>query len=186
MIQKHSNKLFIIIFALLFLGGCSNDGHIDFEVVNQHLEQNPAGSWIAAFNVDYEQGPRSIKKQILENLHNRGNLIDKYQREDNGNLITTYLWSYQGSTIKEESYEGGIWRGPKIIPYQEYYAGELSVWITIEFKEGIPYSKVMPNHYKQSNVKRKYEHTATIKFTKDNAKLFLFGYGSICNRISLF
>lgn len=184
--KKSYTNLLIVIIAILLFSGCSKEGHIDFEVSDQHLDQHPAGSWLATFDVDYSQGPRSIKKQILEKLHNKGKLIDKYRREENANVITTFIWNYKGNTIKEEYYRGGIWGGPKIIPYQEYYAGELAVWITIEFKEGFPYSKVIPNHYKQINVKRKYEHTATIKFPKDNARLFLFGYGSICNRISLF
>ena len=184
--QKYYINISIIICAVLLLSACSKDGHIDFDVADQHLEQHPAGSWIKAFNVDYSQGPRSIKKQILEKLHNQGRLIGKYRREENTNVITTFLWDYQGNNVKEEYYEGGIWSGPKIIPYQEYYAGELAVWITIEFKEGVPYSEVIPKHYKQITAKRKYEHTATIKLPKDNARLFLFGYGSICNRISLF
>jgi len=184
-ISKHSN-LSIIICVMLLFGGCSKEGHIDFEVADQHIEQHPAGSWIVAFNVDYSRGSCSIKKQILEKLYNQGKIIDKYRREENGNVITTFLWDYQGNTIKEEYYKGGIWGGPKIIPYQEYYAGELAVWITVDFKEGIPYSKLIPNHYKQINANRKYEHSVTIKFPKDNARLFLFGYGSICNQISLF
>ncbi|RJQ48995.1 MAG: hypothetical protein C4528_01520 [Gammaproteobacteria bacterium] len=184
--QKHCKNLLITICAVLLLAGCSKEGHIDFNVIDKHLEQHAAGSWTAAFNIDYSQGPQSIKKQIIEKLHNHGDLIDKYRREENANVITTFIWDYKGKTIKEEYYKGGIWAGPKIIPYQEYYAGELDVWITIEFKEGVPYSEVIPNHHKQINAGRKYEHTATIKFPKDNARLFLFGYGSICNRISLF
>ena len=184
--KKSYISLSIILIAILLFSGCSKEGHIDFEVSDQHLEHHPAGRWLATFNVDYSQGPRSIKKQILEKLHNQGKLIDKYRREENANVITTFVWNHKGNTIKEEYYKGGIWGGPKIIPYQEYYAGELAVWITIEFKEGVPYSKVIPSHYEQINAKRKYEHTATIKSPKDNARLFLFGYGSICNHISLF
>jgi hypothetical protein len=184
--NKFYTNISIVIIAVLLLSGCSKEGHVDFDIKDQHLEQHPAGSWLAAFDIDYSQGPLSIKKQILEKLHKQGKLIDKYRREENANVISSFIWNYKDSTIKEEYYKGGIWGGPKIIPYQEYYAGELAVWITIEFKEGVPYSKVIPNHYKQINATRKYEHTATIKFPKDNARLFLFGYGSICNRISLF
>lgn len=186
MFIKSYNNLFLTLFILLITTGCTDNSTHGIEATEQIIEQNPAGKWIASFSVNYNQSPRDTKKQIVEKLHKHGKLIDKYRHEDNGNIITTFIWNYEGNTIKKEYYRGGIWRGPKITPRHEYYHGEIPVWVTIVFKNGIPYSEVLPNHYKKINKNSEYEHRATIRFPKDNARLFLFGNGTLCNRISLF
>lgn len=166
--------------------GCSKDGHIEFDSQNSRLEELPAGKWLTIFKISYSSDAKEPKQQILHKLRKEGQLRDEYKREENGNLITTRVWTYKGHTIKEQYYQGGVWKGPKIIPYQEYYQGELPVWITIEYSEGIPYSTILPRHYKRINSNRKYEHTATITSKEYRERLFLFGYGSLCKRISLF
>lgn len=179
-------QLFIPFFLVVGLTACSKDRHIDIEVADVHLEQIPAGRWLSIFNLGYAPGAGDIKKQIVSKLRTGGRLLDEYRHEENSNVVTTRVWTYSGHTIKEEYYQGGIWRGPKIIPYQEYYQGESPVWITVEFKQGIPYTELLPQHHQKTNLNRKYEHTATIKSLKDRARLFLFGYGTSCQRISLF
>jgi|TARA_B100002003_G_scaffold71090_1_gene66306 hypothetical protein len=179
-------KLTIYLALFLLLAGCSKEGHIDIEVESRHLDELPAGKWIAAFEIKYAPFAEELKKQILQKLRQEGEIKDEYRYEENGNVVTTSLWRYRGYTIKEQYYQGGIWRGPKIIPYQEYYQGELAVWFTVEYQEGVPYSELLPKHYKLISPNRKYEHTATIKSKQDKARLFLFGNGSRCQRISLF
>jgi hypothetical protein len=181
-----AQKLAILVSILLVLTACSKEGHIDIDVQDRHLEQLPAGEWLTAFQISYSPDAEDPKKQILRRLRQNGKLRDEYKREDNGNVVTTRVWSYKGYTIKEQYYQGGIWQGPKIIPYQEYYQGELSVWITVEYQDGVPYSKLLHEHYQSIKPNRKYEHTATMTSKKDRTRLFLFGYGSLCQRVSLF
>ena len=178
-------RLFILFLLVVGLTACSKNGHIDIDLADVHLEQIPAGQWLSIFDLSYAPGAEDIKKQIVSKLRTSGRLLDEYQHEENGNVVLTRVWTYSGYTIKEQYYQGGIWRGPKIIPYQEYYQGELAVWITVEFKQGIPYSELLPQYQQKINPNRKYEHTATIKSSKDRARLFLFGYGTLCQRISL-
>jgi hypothetical protein len=178
--------LLAIIVLLLWVSACSKEG-IDIDLPDTHLEQTPSGFWLSIFDLDY--GPKSecIKKQILDKLRKNGVLLDEYQHKEGANKVKTYVWDYAGYTIKEQYYKGGIWEGPKIIPYQEYHRAGWTVWITVEFETGIPYSKLLPDHYMKINLNRKYEHTATIESAKDQGRrLFLFGYGSLCQRISLF
>lgn len=181
-----AQRITILICFIFILAGCSKDGHIEFDSQNSRLEELPAGNWLATFQINYSSDSDEPKKQILHKLQKEGTLLNEYKSEENGNLVTTRLWNYKEYTIKEQYYQGGIWEGPIIIPYQEYYQGELSVWITIEFPKGIPYSKLLPNHYKEINPNRKYEHTATITSKKYRERLFLFGYSTHCQRISIF
>jgi len=179
-------NLAIVVALLLALAACSKEGHIDIEVPDLRLDQLPAGEWLTAFEISHKPGADDPKRQILRKLREEGKLKDEFKREENENMVTARVWSYKGYTIKEQYYQGGIWQGPKIIPYQEYYQGELLVWITVEYQDGVPYSKLLPEHYQSINPNRKYEHTATITSKKDRARLFLFGYGSLCQRVSLF
>ena len=176
----------ILVALLLALAACSKEGHIDIEVQALRLDQLPAGAWLSAFEISYKPGADDPKKQILRKLREEGKLKDEFKREENGNIVTTRVWNYRGYTIKEQYYEGGVWPGPEIIPYQEYVQGELRVWITVEFPEGVRYSKLLPEHYQNINPSRKHEHTATIKSKAARARLFLFGYGSFCQRISFY
>lgn len=182
MIQKFA----ILLCFFFILAGCSKGGHIEFDANNSRLEELPAGKWLTAFQIRYSTDSDEPKKQIIQKLRHEGKLLDEYEREENANLIITRIWNYKGHIIKEQYYQHGIWQGPEIVPYQEYYQGELSVWISIEYPDGVPYSKLLPEHYKEINPNRKYEHTATITSRKNRARLFLFGYGLLCKRISLF
>jgi hypothetical protein len=179
-------NLAIVVALLVALAACSKEGHIDIEVPDLCLNQLPAGEWLTAFEISHKPGADDPKWQILRKLREEGKLKDKFKREENGNMVTTLVWNYRGYTIRDQCYEGGIWRGPKIIPYEEYYQGELAVWITVEFPEGVPYSKLIPEHYQKINPSRKYEHTATITSKAARARLFLFGYGSLCQRVSFY
>jgi len=149
---------------------CSKEGHIVITLPDTHLEETPAGFWLRMFEVDYSPGAENLKKQVLDKLRSDGTLIDEYIHKEGSKKVKTYVWKYRGYRIREEYYNGG-WDS----------------WITIEFSEGIPYSKLLPNHYEKIKPNRNYEHTATIKSTIDQERrLFLFGYGSRCQRISLF
>lgn len=179
-------KLVILVSLLVLLAACSKEHPIDVDVQDLHLAELPAGEWLKAFQLKYTPDQENLKKQILRKLREEGKLNNEYSNKENGNDVTTRIWSYKGYTIKEQYYRGGIWEGPKVMPYQEYYQGELAVWITVEYQDGVPYSKLLPEHYQLISQNRKYEHTATINSKKDRARLFLFGYGSRCQRISLF
>lgn len=176
-----------LLLVLLSIRGYLKDGHVFIKLPQTHLEETAAGFWLSVFDIDYSPGAERMKKQVMDKLKSNGVLLDQYVREDGANLVYTRIWQYKGKKIKEEIYKGGIWNGPKIIPFQEYHSGGWSSWITIEFENGIPYSTLLPYDYININPKRRYEHTATIESTIDQERrLFLFGYGDRCKRISLF
>lgn len=184
----------MVLTFFLLVTGCSNKGGPSIELKNKHLEEVPAGNWLKMFNLDYNSG-KEIKIQITEKLRNEGILFDRYiGRTDEGrdNGVLTSIWNFKGYTIQEEYYgeceeirsykrEGKTYREWKV------RGGEGGgVWITIIFKEPKPYSELLPDHYKDIEEFR-IEHTATIESKKDRGRrLFLFGYGKYCNRISLF
>ena len=172
---------------LFSIASCSKDGHIFIKLSEKHLEEVPAGFWLSVFEIDYSPGAEGMKKQVMDKLKSDGVLVDQYVREDGANTVYTRSWKYKNNSIKDEIYKGGIWNGPKIVPFQEYHYAGWTSWITIEFENGIPYSKLLPENYTNINRKRKYEHTATIESEIDQgSRLFLFGYGDRCQRISLF
>ncbi len=176
--------LFVIV---CIINACSKDGHVFVKLPETHLEETHAGFWLAIFEIDYSPGAERLKRQVLDKLRSEGTLIDESVYQDGANNVTTRVWKYRGEKIKEEYYKGGIWKGPKVVPFQEYYNGGWNSWITIEFDEGVPYSKLLPSHHNKINPNRKYGHTATIESAIDQKRrLFLFGYGSWCQRISLF
>jgi len=179
-------RLVAALFLYSILLGCSNGGHVEVELGDTHLQQVPAGQWLSEFNLKYGVGAQPIKQQIAEELRARGTLVEEYMHEENSNTVTTMVWNYNGKTFREEYYRGGIWEGPKIIAYQEYYQGGLAVWFTIDLAEGIPYVELLPDLHQSMPQDRMLEHAATVKSTADNARLFLFGYGIRCTRISLF
>ena len=178
-------KFISILFLVLSVQSCDTDNHIEIELTDKHLETVPSGEWLKVFNVDY-QSPIRLKKQIADKLNSDGILLDETIHKENANDVKTYLWKYNGHVIKEQYYRGGIWGGPKVIPYMEYDNG-LNTWITIEFKDPIPYSELIPEHFQKLDIDRKYEHAATIISIIDQEKrLFLFGYGNYCTKISLY
>lgn len=184
---KRLAKISILLVLAFGVVGCSKDGHIVITLPDTHLEETPAGFWLSMFEIDYSPSAERLKKQVMDKLKSEGTLVDEYVHEDGANKVMTHVWKYRGHKIWEEQYKGGIWEGPKIVPFQEYYNGGWNSWITIKFSEGIPYSKLLPDHHKKINPNRKYEHTATIESTVDQERrLFLFGYGSRCQRISVF
>lgn len=183
----HATQIVILLVMVFSITGCSKDGHIFIKLSEKHLEETAAGFWLSAFDIDYSPGAERMKKQVMDKLKSEGVLLDQYVREDGANTVYTRIWKYKGENVKEEIYKGGIWNGPKIVPFQEYHRGGWTSWITIEFENGIPYSKLLPDDYTNINPKRKYEHTATIESVIDQGRrLFLFGYGNRCQRISLF
>lgn len=182
--QKYTLSFVFIVFFLL---GCSKEGHIYIELKNTRLQDTPPGAWIRIFEVDYSPGANRIKMQIVDKLRSEGRLVDEYLHEEGANKVKTYVWEFSGYRFKEEYYKGGIWEGPKVVTFQEYYSGGWNTWVTIVFDKPVPYSKLLPQHYQKINPNRKYEHTATIESQIDQERrLFLVGYGSNCNRISLF
>lgn len=147
------------------------------------------GSWLAIFDFDYSEGAEDLKLQAVAHLSANAKLVEEYVYEDEGNKVGARVWDFQGIRIKEEYYRGGVWEGPKVIPAQEYYAGGAAenLWITIEFEQGIPYSELLPEQYQMLDPVRPYEHAVTVESPMDqHRRLFLFGYGPLCRRISFF
>jgi len=135
----------------------------------------------------YSSGAGSLKLQIVTKLKEQGSVVEEYTREDGANTVRTTVYDYKGKRFREQYYAGGIWEGPKVIPYKEYYNAGWNVWLTLDLGKGVPYSELLPEHHTQINPNRKYAHTATIESTRDNGRhLFLFGHGNLCKRISLF
>jgi hypothetical protein len=188
-LTKYFTQCFIIFFLSFCFNACSKNigKHIVIDLEEKHLKDTPSGSWLDIFDIDYLFISKRLKKQISDILIEEGELIDEYVWEDNENVVKSYIYQYKNYEILLEYYDGGIWTGPKVIPFQEYYNGGWNSWITINFKKGIPYAELLPNHYKDLSPNRKYEHSVTIESKIDQERrLFLFGYGSTCKRISLF
>lgn len=184
---RNTTSIVILLVMVFSMGSCSKDGHIFIKLSEKHLEETPAGFWLSMFQIDYSPGTERMKKQVMDKLKSDGILLEEYAREDGANKVFTRIWKYKGTSFKEEIYKGGIWNGPQIVPFQEYHYEGWSSWITIEFENGTPYSKLLPDNYVNINPKRRYEHTATIESKIDQGRrLFLFGYGDWCQRISLF
>ncbi len=176
----------VVLVLVLSIASCSKDEHIVITLPDTHLEETPAGFWLREFEIDYSPGAERLKKQVNDKLRSDGTLVDRYIHQEGANEVDTSIAEYRDLKIRLEYYKGGIWEGPKIIPFQEYKGG-WNHWITVDLGEGIPYSKLLPDHYKKINPNRKYEHTATIKSVIDQERrLFLFGYGTRCRRISLY
>jgi len=183
------NRKLATIFILvgILCTSCARERHIDIELKDTHLEETPAGSWLSDFGLSYTPEAESIKLQIVAKLKEYGTVVDEYTREDGANTVKTTVYDYQGKRFLEQYYAGGIWEGPKVIPYQEYYNAGWNVWLTLDLGQGVPYPELLPEHHVQINPNRKYEHTATIESEKDNGRrLFLFGHGNLCKRICLF
>lgn len=181
---------FILFVIVLMSSACSKQTpHIVIQLKQGQLENLPMGSWLAFFHFDYSEGAKDLKLQVVEQLQIYGKLVDEYVYEDEDNKVGARVWDYQGARIKAEYYRGGVWEGPKVIPAQEYYAGgpAENLWITIEFEKGIPYSTLLPNQDHMLDPVREYEHAVTVEsLSGQRRRLFLFGYGPLCRRISLF
>lgn len=154
-----------------------------------HLQNLPMGSWLRFFDLDYSPDAPHLKLQVIAKLQADATLLEQYVYEEQGNNVGVRSWDFKGMRIKEEYYRGGEWEGPTLIPAQEFYQGgpAENLWISIEFERGIRYSELIPDHYQLLNEVRDYEHAVTIEAPGDqNRRLFLFGYGRLCRRISLF
>jgi len=164
---------------------CSRSGaaHAEIELGALHLKDVPAGQWLNLFLVDYGPGAPGLKRQVVDKLHRSGVLVDEYAHAENGNEIHTRVWSYEDYSFLEQDFRGGIWEGPEVSASQQYYQGELAIWITIEFPRGVQYSTLLP--HTSLPARRDKEHAATVLSETDHARLFLFGYGHTCKRISL-
>ena len=187
--KRLAGRLLLFASALvvvLTIIGCPQEGHVNIRLRDKHLEDVPAGRWLKVFSLRYESGAPPMKEQILEKLHSEGVLEDKNEHEENATRILTYEWRFQGMKIKEEYYVGGSgWRGPKVSPQQAFREAGSDAWVTIETGE-TPYQDLLPEKYVQIIPHRIHEHTATVASAVDARRLFLFGYGNTCKRISLF
>ena len=180
---------FGIAFVLFLTVSCADNSgqHVMVDSKPSHLADLPAGFWLKWFDIDYTDSEKRIKKQITDQLRDQGTLVEEFIREDGANSVKTFVYEYRGTKFVEEYYKGGTWKGPKIVPFQEYYNGGWNSWITIHLSEPISYSKLLPDHYTELKLERRYEHTATIESEIDQMRrLFLFGHGDKCNRITLF
>tara|TARA_B100000767_G_C19514207_1_gene429693 strand:+ start:110 stop:673 length:564 start_codon:yes stop_codon:yes gene_type:complete len=182
-------NILVYLFLLFWFNACStknNGDHIVLKLDNQHLKDTPAGFWLNDFDIDYSINSERFKKQVSDIIVNEGELIDGYFSQDNFNEVETLIYQYKDYQILIEQYKDGIWKGPKVIPFQEYHNGGLSSWITIKLKSNIPYAELIPNKYKDLNPNREYEHSVTIESQIDQERrLFLFGSGLYCERITL-
>jgi len=178
--------LILCMFTVVLCASCARERHVDIKLQKTHLEKTPAGSWLSDFEVSHASDAESIKMQIVAELKRNGTVVDEYTRGDGVKTVKATLYDYGGKRILEEYYAGGIWNGPKVVPYQEYYNAGWNVWLTIDLGKGVPYSELLPEHHTQINPNRKYEHMATIESEENGRRLFLFGNGNICKRVSLF
>ena len=187
--QRH----FLIPFygLIITIASACSDGskHVVISLPKEHLSSTPAGLWLLSFDLDYSQGAKRLKLQVRDNLEKNGTLVDKFIYQSGANKVGAKIWEYKGNKFREEHYSGGIWEGPNVVSFQKYYNGgpAENLWITVEFSEGVPYSELLPKHYMQLEQNRKHEHSATVESELDQGRrLFLFGYGAMCKRISLF
>lgn len=189
-VWRSSNALLASVAAItMMLSGCADSGgkHVLIELGPTHLVDNPAGSWLKMFDIDYSSGAERFKKQITNQLRQEGELVEEYIGEENGNSVQTFIWNYRGHKFTEKYYKGGIWKGPKIIPFQEYYGEGWNSWVTFFPAAPIAYVELLSERYIELQEQRNYEHAATIVSEIDQERrLFLFGYGENCERITLF
>lgn len=179
MITAHHAKIVnSILLAVLLVSvySCSDkNSGIDIRLSeNQRIEDMAAGWWIK--DLDLENGKQSkyITVQMHYRLIQQARLINRYNNDRNG-LVA--IWEYYGKTnpviIKEEIYEGSDGQ---------------TIWMSYEYPSpGVLWSKVIPADYQRLKPNRKYEHAVTIHSTADKgARIFLFGWGDYCTRISIF
>lgn len=168
----------MISLVILFLSfhGCSdkNPG-IDISLQeNEQLEDIAAGWWIKELGLHYGAQSKYITIQIHDYLHEKARLLDKYQADDGA---LTAIWEYDGKTtqivIEEKIYQSSDGQ---------------NIWMTYEYPSpGTTWSNIIPSDYTRLKPDRKYEHAVTIHSVADGkARLFLFGGGEYCRRISLF
>ncbi|MCB1661242.1 MAG: hypothetical protein H6995_10140 [Pseudomonadales bacterium] len=181
--------LLILSISLLSSACSKQTPHLVIKLKQGQLQNLPMGSWLTFFDFDYSEGAEDLKLQAVAKLQAHAALVDEYVYEDEDNKVGARVWDFQGIRIKEEYYQGGVWEGPKVMPAQEYYVGGAAenLWITIEFEKGIAYSELLPDQYQMLDPVRTYEHAVTVESSADqHRRLFLFGYGPLCRRISLF
>lgn len=181
---------FLLAFALLLSAGCAEQTpHLVINLKQGRLQDLPMGSWLQFFDFDYSPQAEDLKLQAVARLQERATLQDEYVFEAEDNKVGVRVWDYQGMRIKEEYYRGAEWEGPEVLPAQQYYLGgpAENLWITIEFERGIPYAELIPDQSKRLEPVRAQEHAVTVTSMQDQKRrLFLFGYGDLCRRISLF
>jgi len=177
--------LLLTTIATLLAACAGTKEHREIDVGNLHLEDYPAGQWLKLFDLDYSEAAPNFKKQLRSRLEKSGVLVQEMDGSENGNSVHSRVWSFKGKRILEQYYRGGIWEGPEVFPPQEYYQGELLLWITIDLGNGVPASELIPNVQPPPEPWRR-QHFATVLSKTDEARLFLFGTQGRCTRVSLF
>ena len=182
--MKFIKLLFVTLIITLISCDDEND-HIEIDLQKKHLWEIKAGFWLKTFNIDTSSNI-TIKKQITDKLEEEGLLIKQDQRKEGIHRITRWTFKFYGMDVVNEVYQGGVWNGPEIKSYHQYPNGYTN-WITFKLKKPIKYTEILGLDSLDIKKVRSRAHTATIIGNLDDEKrLFLFGYGDECNKISLY
>ena len=179
----------VLLFVVLFfiLSSCSRnlENHLEITLNNLHIEDVASGDWINNFKFD-RLSSKNIKTQVYLDIIDRGELVDEFLWEEHGNEVFTRVYELENIEVSLNLYNGGIFNGPNLFPPQQYHSGD-NLWISYEFNEPISYKELIPNNFQKLEEIRKYEHSATItsKLSK-GTRLFLFGFGSFCKKVTLY
>lgn len=183
--EKTFTKLIFIILITSLISCDNKNDHIEINLHKKHLWETKAGFWLKSFKIN-PSSDVTIKKQITDILKKDALLIKQDQRVEGVHHITRWIFEYNGIRVINEVYLGGVWNGPEIKAYHEYPNG-YSAWITFELKEPIKYTEILELDSLNIDKVRRRSHTATIVGHLDDQKrLFLFGHGDECEKISLY
>lgn len=161
---RDMSKLLIFALAILLLISCDKSDSIRIVLSpNERLENTRAGFWIKNFELSYTN--RHFTLLIYDELKRSGYLLDSYK--ENKNVV--YVWDYRGLVIDAIGIQG------EVCP---------DVRMRLD-QPGIPWSELLPNHYKSIKPDKEYLHVATIESPLDNARIFLFGGAKYCTEIYL-
>jgi hypothetical protein len=169
------NSTFILIFLFISVFGCSKEDHA-FDHINLpeniRLEDTDAGWWIKELNLQYDAQDVPLTTQIHKHLISNATQLDTYQTSVDD---LTVIWEYCGSkciNLVEEIYKSA--------------QGE-NIWISYEYPiPGAPWRDVLPEIYTRIKTDQEYGQVAVIESKADKARLFLFGSGNYCRRMSIF
>lgn len=165
-----------MVILVLSAQGCSDrNSCIDISLPeSQRIEDTAVGWWIKGLVLHYGNQSKYITTQMHIRLNAEAKLIDKYINDRKGQVT---IWEYYNNNtpiiIKEEVNEGSDGQ---------------TIWMSYEYPyPGIIWSKIIPADFQRLKPNRKYEHAVTIDSAADKgARVFLFGWGEYCTRISIF
>jgi len=187
--SKSTEYLLVCLSTMLGFGilGCSRSGGINIDLPNgTHLADHPSGFWLRDLLRSSSDTTRYITTRVHDVISAIGEPIDKYSTKRKS---VTVVWKV---THGKKPYYADVYQACSHLIIEEtlYDSDErgTDLWLTINLDEpGLPWSCLIPDQFMNLKPNRKYENAVAISSRADRgARLFLFGWGKYCKRISLF